>query len=90
MQNGARTALSYCRFEVPGRPAFRVAPGIENDGISWYGQTGLDSGECGITIHRVVDQYDGPVKCTLGAADSVDEYNGVIHLTVARKSRHCL
>lgn len=81
-EGGARAPLLYCRFEVPGEEAFRVSPDMNVPGISWFGEATLEQGECGITIQRVQDRNNGPVKCSLGPKNSNAEYNGLLELVV--------
>lgn len=85
-QGGARVPLLYCRFEVPGENPLRVTPDLRVPDITWFGEpNGLDQGECGITIQRVLDKHNGPVRCSLGAKGSSDEYIGILDLTVGGK-----
>lgn len=54
----------------------------KGDGFSYNGE-GLQSGQCGVTIHNVKASQNGRVTCYLGLES--DEVTGNVKLTVARK-----
>ncbi|KAF2894388.1 hypothetical protein ILUMI_11783 [Ignelater luminosus] len=56
------------------------------EGISYYG-SGLQAGQCGITIDHVKDSHSGQIKCALGIQTELQESSAVMHLTVARPPR---
>lgn len=73
--------INYCRIEIPGEKVLNLSPlWSKTPGFSYYG-TGLDNGQCGVTIDRVSASHNGKVKCSLGFEG--EEYEGNIDLVVA-------
>lgn len=73
--------INYCRIEIPGEKVLNLSPlWSKTPGFSYYG-TGLENGQCGVTIDRVSASHNGKVKCSLGFEG--EEYEGNIDLVVA-------
>ncbi|XP_055917848.1 fasciclin-3 isoform X3 [Eupeodes corollae] len=73
--------INYCRIEIPGEKVLNLSPlWSKTPGFSYFG-SGLDNGQCGVTIDRVSASHNGKVKCSLGFEG--EEYEGNIELVVA-------
>ncbi|CAH1114069.1 unnamed protein product, partial [Psylliodes chrysocephalus] len=76
--------LQYCRAEFPDHRNFNLnkqLPGT--DEFSYFG-SGLEAGQCGVTIHRAEEKHNGDIKCTLGISSETTESVGVMKLIVAK------
>lgn len=78
--------IQYCRFELPNGRAYNLRPDIrvENGKISYFGES-LDSGQCGVKIENTLDEYNGPIKCTMGVYSQPHEVAANTTLIVASK-----
>lgn len=76
--------LNYCRIEIPGeQKVLNLSPTwSKTPGFKYYG-TGLNGGQCGVSIERVKASNNGQVKCFLGVEG--EELTGTIDLVVACK-----
>lgn len=77
-------AINYCRIEIPGeQKVLNLSPSwSKTPGFKYYG-TGLNGGQCGVSIERVKASNNGQVKCSLGVEG--EELTGTIDLVVACK-----
>ncbi|XP_030080239.1 fasciclin-3 isoform X2 [Drosophila hydei] len=75
-------AINYCRIEIPGeQKVLNLSPvWSKTPGFTYYG-SGLNAGQCGVTIERVKASNNGQVKCSLGVEG--EELSGTIDLVVA-------
>ncbi|XP_020280130.1 fasciclin-3 isoform X5 [Pseudomyrmex gracilis] len=78
--------LRVCRVEIPGESnAMVLSPddAPSEDGIRYYGN-GIRAGECGVSIAKVKETYDGIFKCSLTASDSRQEETASLKIIVAK------
>ncbi|XP_030239602.1 fasciclin-3 isoform X4 [Drosophila navojoa] len=75
-------AINYCRIEIPGeQKVLNLSPNwSKTPGFTYYG-SGLNAGQCGVSIERVKASNNGQVKCSLGVEG--EELSGTIDLVVA-------
>lgn len=82
--------LRVCRVEIPGESnAMVLSPddAPSEDGIRYYGN-GIRAGECGVSIAKVKETYDGIFKCSLTPSDSRQEETASLKIIVASESHH--
>ncbi|KAH8278022.1 hypothetical protein KR026_003519, partial [Drosophila bipectinata] len=75
-------AINYCRIEIPGEQrVLNLSPEwSKTPGFTYFG-SGLNAGQCGVSIERVKGINNGQVKCSLGVEG--EELSGTIDLVVA-------
>ncbi|KAF7285879.1 hypothetical protein GWI33_009359 [Rhynchophorus ferrugineus] len=78
--------LQYCRVEIPGWKTFNLNKGKTSAEVSYYGE-GLETGQCGFTIHQVQELNNGELKCTLGISSEAQESIGTMSLIVAKSPK---
>ncbi|KAK4878773.1 hypothetical protein RN001_011279 [Aquatica leii] len=79
--------IQYCRMEVPGMTPLNLKPNSPPyQGVGYHG-SGLQAGQCGITIDNVKDVNNGIIKCTLGVTTEPQESSAIMHLVVAKPPR---
>lgn len=74
-----------CRVEIPTMNSMFLRPNQNaNDGIEYYGD-GLQTGQCGVYIHRVKKEFDGRFLCAISTNSSRIELVNTVNIVVASK-----
>ncbi|XP_021923812.1 fasciclin-3 isoform X1 [Zootermopsis nevadensis] len=77
--------LMYCRIQMPGvSGGLNLNENSERNTEYWYAGDSITRGQCGITINRMTDKYNGQFKCSLGFSGESNESEGTTNVTVAR------
>lgn len=78
--------ISTCRFNIPGEPVeIKLNPSwpVRNDNFRYYG-SGLDKGQCGVTIMNVREEHHGNATCVLDPNDGLADAVGTIEIVIAK------
>lgn len=77
--------VQFCRVEIPSQRSMVLQPNQNaNDGIEYYGE-GLQTGQCGVYIHHVKEEYNGTFKCGIITNGNRQEINNSLDIIVASK-----
>ncbi|XP_057319433.1 fasciclin-3 isoform X5 [Microplitis mediator] len=80
--------VQFCRVEIPSQGSMVLQPNQNaNDGIEYYGE-GLQTGQCGVYIHHVKEEYDGIFKCAIITNGSRSEVDNSLTIIVAKPPKH--
>ncbi|CAG5103473.1 Similar to Fas3: Fasciclin-3 (Drosophila melanogaster) [Cotesia congregata] len=76
--------VQYCRIEIPSMKSMFLQPNQNaNDGIEYYGD-GLQTGQCGVYIQRVKEEFDGKFLCAITTNGSRTEVDNTVKIVVAK------
>lgn len=78
--------ISTCRFILPGEPIeIKLNPDWpqRNDNFKYFGD-GLQSGQCGLEIESVREEYHGNATCVLDPNDGLADVIGNIEIVIAK------
>ncbi|XP_014296194.1 fasciclin-3 isoform X2 [Microplitis demolitor] len=80
--------VQFCRVEIPSQRSMVLQPNQNaNDGIEYYGE-GLQTGQCGVYIHHVKEEYNGTFKCGIITNGNRQEINNSLDIIVAKPPKH--
>lgn len=77
-------AIERCTFELPNGERPKLSPKWDNHQNYKYFGTGLENGQCGLTIKNLQRDVEGNVTCRLDLGDGLDDAVGVIPVEIAR------
>lgn len=77
--------IQTCRFALPTVPEIKLNPkwAARTDNFQYFG-SGLDQGQCGLTIHSVREEYHGNATCILDPDDGGNDARGNIEIVIAK------
>lgn len=77
--------ITSCRFIIPGEPIeIKLNPSwTRTDNFRYFG-TGLENGQCGLSILNVHEEYHGNASCVLDPNDGLADAVGNIEIIIAK------
>jgi hypothetical protein len=81
-------AISRCDFDMPNNERLKLRPDWDGryPNYKYYG-TGLENGQCGLTIMKLGREHEGNITCRLDLNDGSDDILGVIPVEIAKAPR---